>query len=322
MLLALSSIGLVNYRLRPSNIIVACFYIVSFIAFTISIKTGIYSLLITGALALEYIYLTKHLHSQLQTVGTVALIWAFVGRFLANIGFNYLELPYILAICICVGVAAVPYLTRMEDYDKTPLWKGLFVSGPILLTIYAMILGTDSNTYLLVYKIYPVITATLILGIEAYQSKNRLLAYLASWYGIWFYKLALSYFKIYDNLINDLPIAGYFMVCAYLERKRNNINEKYLDILGFIMMFLAIFSRIPGNVDGVWYALLLAAFGIGIAFIGVTSNTRRYKTIGTVYIVIAALSQTYNHIPQWAVIGIAGLLILGLGVYLLSKKKN
>jgi LPXTG-motif cell wall-anchored protein len=87
-------------------------------------------------------------------------------------------------------------------------------------------------------------------------------------------------------------------------------------------MFLAIFSRIPGNVDGVWYALLLAAFGIGIAFIGVTSNTRRYKTIGTVYIVIAALSQTYNHIPQWAVIGIAGLLILGLGVYLLSKKKN
>ena len=179
------------------------------------------------------------------------------------------------------------------------------------------------------HEIIPILVlllAGVLLFIQARKEKSDSVAYVA--FGIMVLSLLwwLNYINITELQVFTLIIAFYFGIISYLRYKKNDQGGKdTLAIFSLISLTVPLFLQACSGDNGILRSIILAAEGLALVFIGISIKYQLIRQWGIWTIVGAVLYLTIIALTKfaiWAVIGVVGLALLILAIFLLNKGHN
>jgi hypothetical protein len=110
-----------------------------------------------------------------------------------------------------------------------------------------------------------------------------------------------------------LPVGLYLLGIGFIEWNRGNkLLARWLDYAALLLMLGSLFWQTW--IFGWWYALMLMAEGLVFLFaMGIGRRLRRFFYAGLIGAMLAVLGQLLNslqHVNQWVVFGLIGLLMI------------
>lgn len=122
-----------------------------------------------------------------------------------------------------------------------------------------------------------------------------------------------------------LPFGLYFLWSAYIGVKNqfNLDTVALLDWLGIGSLIGLTLLQNLGAASGNPYALLAGAYSIGFVFWGNYTQKKLYQQVGGVGVALSVLIQSSDFIlnlPRWLLVGVVGLSLIGLALWLLNKR--
>lgn len=235
-----------------------------------------------------------------------------------------LEIYPLIFAGIAFGMYALQVVVRGLVYEK-PLRTGalLLTSGVPLL------FGINDGEYALITSYL----AVVLLALDAYLNSDERSGYAASAFGLLTYVWQLARWEVDVAQLYTLAVGTYFLALGYYgeyktkKAKPQNENAKTDNVwlfyyLGMAAIIVPTFFQMWGT-TGMTYAVLMLLYGFGLLSFGITNEHRQFKYAGIAAMVLAVLSQVYGVIAAldwYLVLGVFGLVMLGLAVYLSNKK--
>lgn len=175
-----------------------------------------------------------------------------------------------------------------------------------------------------IYSVILCYFISVLLAFEAYRTKNLDAGIWASAVFMLGALWHLHYFHPDNIQFYSLPLALYLFGLGALLRRKDIKEADLIDIAASGTLVLPTFIQALGE-KGHIYALLLGMEGLILAGTSISIRNATYRYIGVAAIVLAVVSQTYEYLtslPRWLITGFAGLLLLGIAIYLLASRKE
>lgn len=225
----------------------------------------------------------------------------------------FLVLSYLLYVCS---------LVKENIFHEEYRIAGLIGS---ILTPVAFWYNQFFNNTVEQFALVSAYGATLLFGIDTFIKKTPNFGYATSVIGMVTFLWQINYIGIEDILVYCTILGVYFMVLAYTRKLKNDIdNRQLLDLLGLLILFSPPTVLSFGD-DVVKYTVILGIEGIILLFLGISMSYKLYRYGGIFGIVFAVLPHTYSYIlslPRWLIVGLFGFLFLGIGIFLLLRRKE
>jgi len=198
--------------------------------------------------------------------------------------------------------------------------KVLAYSG-LIWVFFGAIYGL--NFFHEVVSILVLLFSGVLLMVQAYKQKSDILSYFAGAIMVLASLWWMNYCRITETQVYTLIISAYFAVISYLRYKKNdNQGKDALAIFSLMFLTIPLFIQSWGSDNGTLRSLVLGGEGLALIFIGIGSKYELMRKWGVGTLVAAVLYLTVialSNFPVWAVIGVVGIVLLVLAIFLLNK---
>jgi len=168
----------------------------------------------------------------------------------------------------------------------------------------------------------------IIYGYGSKREDNFHLGYAASAFSLLGVLFLFKDINILQIQFYTITTGCYFLLLGYLTRKFHHYPalQQAFEYTGLATLLLVTTIESLLNIqNGVYYALILGIEGFGLILYGISLARKLFIYCGAAALFIAVFSQTYSFlfsIPQWAFVGIGGLIFIILAFSLLAKRKS
>ena len=230
-----------------------------------------------------------------------------------------------------VTTATIVYLASLVVATKHKLASTYRESGlgvSLLVAIGSILLAFAGYTYEKSFAMNAIITAYfvgLLFALDAARFKKLNTAILSSAIIVGTFMFNLYYLELENIQFYVLPLALYIFGLGYVARYKKSDSDQLIDIAAGAVLILPTFVQSLEQINGYLYAFLLGFEGFILVILAISLRRLTYRYVGIAGIVLAILSQTYEYLtslPRWLITGFAGLLFLGLAIYLLASRKE
>lgn len=166
---------------------------------------------------------------------------------------------------------------------------------------------------------------TALFGLDTAIYKTKGMGYATSALAMLTFLWQMQFVGATETLLYTVPLGIYFAVLGYTRQRVHDTQNR--DMLTFIGLSLLVapaallsFGETPMK-----YSIFLGVCSICLLALGISYNNKMYKYFGIIGVIFAVLPQTYSYIlalPRWLVVGVSGLLFLGVGMFLLLRRKD
>ena len=232
--------------------------------------------------------------------------------------FNLKDIYYVVIPAITGSILFILSLANSEI--KAKFWAYCGLVGVFLSAVCGITFE---------HEIVPIV-ALLISGIlfmvQSYREKSDTSSYVAA--GIMVASLLwwFSYLGVTETQVYTLIVSAYFGLISYLRYKKNDQSSKdTLAVFALLFLTVPLFLQACGGDNGILRSIILAAEGLALVFVGISIKYQLIRQWGIWTIVGAVLYLTIIALTKfaiWAVIGVVGLALLILAIFLLNKGHN
>ncbi len=286
-------------------------------------------LICTGTIAALFFATSLLYKTPSVSYGGVFFLWISLLVFLSqtNTPYEYYPLIMFLFAALLYGASRIAPKYLMQELRASALLASFLSS--LYFFINAQGAYSDySDAYSSALNRNALIGAygtSMLFGLDYALCKIRSFGYITSIIILSTLLWQISYLGYTDMLLYTTPTGLYFMGIAYTRRLlRDTENERYFQGLGLFLLLIPPLLLSFGD-NAMKYSLILGLEGILLVLGGINFSNTMFRFAGVSAIVLAILPQTYAYIlslPRWVVVGIAGIIFLGVAIFLLLKRKE